>query len=180
MAYFSAAARAATSVLCVALTIATGPAWACEKGKSEAKEPVFRNYTKEVECLAKAVYFEARGEPSKGQKLVADVILNRVANPHYPKSACGVIYQNDHMKNACQFSFACDGQPDVVTESRAFRKALAVAKEVLNCNEACREKRSVLEQSTHYHADYVEPDWSRKLKRTGKVGTHIFYFTETM
>ena len=167
-----------TTSLIAGILLSAAPAQAGSSKKSDA--PVFRTYIKEVECLAKAVYFEARGEPFKGQQLVADVILNRVANPHYPKSACGVVYQNQHKKNACQFSFACDGQPDVVTESRAFRIAKKIAKATLSCDDACREKRGVLQRSTHYHADYVAPGWSRKLERTGKVGSHIFYFTASM
>lgn len=145
-----------------------------------SKEPVYREYRKELDCLARAVYFEARGEPLKGQALVAEVILNRVANPHYPKSACGVVNQNAGRRNACQFSFACDGRPDTITETKAFRIAKSIAAIMLNCDSACRAKRGVLERSTHYHADRVDPAWADKLRRTGQVGSHIFYYTASM
>jgi spore germination cell wall hydrolase CwlJ-like protein len=137
----------------------------------------YRSYQKELDCLAKAVYFEARGEPAAGQQAVAQVILNRVDSPFYPDTICDVVYQNDHMKNACQFSFACDGEPDRVTEPRAFRQAMATAVALFECDKLCRKSHGAIARSTHYHADYVSPSWSAKLQRTGNVGRHIFYYT---
>ena len=67
---------------------------------------------KEQKCLANAIYFEARGETLRGQAAVAQVVLNRVRNPAYPETICGVVYQNQNLKNRCQFSFACDGKKD--------------------------------------------------------------------
>jgi spore germination cell wall hydrolase CwlJ-like protein len=133
----------------------------------------------EVTCLAEAIYFEARGEPIAGQKAVAKVILNRVDSRYYPNSICGVVYQNDHKKNACQFSFACDGVPKRITETQAFKIAERLAAQIFSCDD-CRDPDKPLERSTHYHADYVTPWWAKKLERTGKVGRHIFYYTASM
>jgi spore germination cell wall hydrolase CwlJ-like protein len=104
----------------------------------------------EQKCLANAIYFEARSESVRGQAAVAQVVLNRVRNPTYPASICGVVYQNDHWLNRCQFSFACDGRKKRVTEPRS---------------------------STHYYASYVSPGWARSMKKMTKIGLHIFYRT---
>ncbi|MGB6117317.1 MAG: cell wall hydrolase, partial [Mesorhizobium sp.] len=82
---------------------------------------------KEQTCLANGIYFEARGESLRGQAAVAQVILNRVRNPTYPDTICGVVYQNQHMRNACQFSFACDGKKDVITSPSHYKTAQDIA-----------------------------------------------------
>ena len=82
---------------------------------------------KAEKCLANAVYFEARGEPVRGQIAVAQVVMNRVFSPFYPNDVCGVVYQNAHRHLACQFTFACDGIPDIVTEPDAWERAKRIA-----------------------------------------------------
>ncbi|MDJ0612648.1 MAG: cell wall hydrolase [Rhizobiaceae bacterium] len=124
-------------------------------------------------CLAQGIYFEARGEPVKGQAAVSQVILNRVRNPHYPNSICGVVYQNKHWYNRCQFSFACDRIRDRVND----RKRYEVAKHVAAETTAGRIWLPQVGSSTHYHATYVNPRWNRRMKRVGKIGLHIFYRT---
>ncbi len=126
---------------------------------------------KQVACLAKAIYFEARGEPEKGQKAVARVIMNRVASKAYPNTICGVVYQNHTRRNACQFSFACDGHSDVVREKSAWSRAKSVAKDVVEG----RGVPAAIFTATHYHADYVHPRWASRLRRLSKIGNHIFY-----
>ena len=143
-------------------------------------ESVYVSYKKELECLARAIYFEARGEPEKGQEAVALVVLNRVKSEYYPDTVCNVVYQNDHMRNACQFSFACDGTPDTIKEEDAFEKAERIARNALSCGDGHCESASLFLRSTHYHADYVSPRWAKKLQRTGHVGRHIFYYTASM
>ena len=135
------------------------------------------------ECLAMALYHEARGEPLEGQVAVGNVIMNRVDSKYHPDTVCGVVYKNAHRKNACQFSFACDGISDRPKETGAWAKKLAIAEALLACDDECREtKRGVggIESSTHYHATYVSPSWARKLEKKGKVGNHIFYYTATL
>jgi len=124
-------------------------------------------------CLAQGIYFEARGEPVKGQAAVSQVILNRVRNPHYPNSICGVVYQNKHWYNRCQFSFACDRIRDRIND----KKRYSVAKHVAAETTAGRIWLPQVGSSTHYHATYVNPRWNRRMKRVGRIGLHIFYRT---
>ncbi|AQS42060.1 MAG: Cell wall hydrolase [Candidatus Tokpelaia hoelldobleri] len=128
---------------------------------------------REQKCLAEAVYFEARGESLKGQAAVAQVVLNRVRNPAYPATVCGVVYQNVKWRNRCQFSFACDGKRHRVNEIRQWHTAQDIAKAVSNGQIWQAEVGS----STHYHAVYVKPRWSRTMVKTQKIGQHIFYRT---
>ncbi|MFC6487708.1 cell wall hydrolase [Nitratireductor sp. GCM10026969] len=169
----------AMGIFCVAFPSASGTALAKPPDGAAEEKPVYRSYLKEVGCLAKAIYFEARGEPAAGQRAVAGVVLNRVESAFYPDTVCGVVYQNEHMKNACQFSFACDGIPDKIKEPGAFDAAEHIAVRTFTCKRTCRSP-SPLARSTHYHADFVTPWWAEKLERTGKVGRHIFYYTATM
>ena len=125
----------------------------------------------ELTCLSTAIYFEARGESYLGQVGVAQVILNRVASPAYPDTICDVVYQNAHVRNACQFSFACDGIRDVIDEPRAWRWAKRVARSVL-----FRQNRIVnLREATNYHATYVSPGWAGHMRRLIRIGLHVFY-----
>lgn len=128
---------------------------------------------KEQTCLANGIYFEARGETEAGQAAVAQVILNRVRNPTYPNTICGVVYQNKNWRNRCQFSFACDGIKDKITNKRAFSTAKRIAGEVTSGELWSPEVGS----ATHYHADYVAPRWAKAMKKVDTIGRHIFYRT---
>lgn len=128
---------------------------------------------KEQKCLAEGIYFEARGESVKGQAAVAQVILNRVRNPYYPNSICGVVYQNEDLRNRCQFSFACDRIPDLVTSPRHWK----IAKEIAMAVTAGKIWFKDVGSATHYHATYVRPNWAPTMKRVEKIGKHIFYRT---
>ncbi|WP_376767682.1 cell wall hydrolase [Mesorhizobium zhangyense] len=127
----------------------------------------------EQKCLATAIYFEARGESLKGQAAVAQVILNRVRNPAYPSTICGVVYQNDNWLNRCQFSFACDGRKKVVTSREHYKIAEDIAMAVTAGKIFIPEVAS----STHYYAEYVSPRWARTMEKMKKIGLHIFYRT---
>ncbi|MEM7567878.1 MAG: cell wall hydrolase, partial [Pseudomonadota bacterium] len=96
---------------------------------------------------------------------------NRVDSRHYPNDVCGVVYQNKHRRNACQFSFACDGVPDRETEKKAWSRSQAVAKAVSDGSSWLPE----VGDSTHYHADYVSPHWISEMQKKHTVGKHIFY-----
>lgn len=129
----------------------------------------------EQRCLAAAVYFEARGESVKGQAAVAQVVLNRVRNPAYPKSICGVVYQNMKWRNRCQFSFACDGRADRVSDQTAWANAEELARRSVE-----EQKATFIAEvgsATHYHATYVRPRWAGRMTETDKIGRHIFYNT---
>ncbi len=126
---------------------------------------------KAEKCLSNAIYFEARGEPVRGQIAVAQVVLNRVFSPFYPNDVCGVVYQNAHRHLACQFTFACDGIPDVVTEPDAWIRAKRIAADMLDGKLWMPE----VSKSTHYHAAWVRPSWVGEMKRIFKFGIHTFY-----
>lgn len=128
---------------------------------------------REQKCLAEGIYFEARGEELKGQAAVAQVILNRVRNPSYPDTICGVVYQNRDWRNRCQFSFACDRIPDLILAPWHWKTAKEIAMAVTAGKIWLEEVGS----ATHYHATYVRPPWGRTMKRMAKIGRHIFYRT---
>ena len=122
-------------------------------------------------CLAKAIYFEARGEPVRGQIAVAQVVMNRVFSPYYPNDVCGVVYQNASHHLACQFTFACDGKSKAITEHFAWARAKRIAKQTLDG----RIWEPDVAKATHYHAVYVRPIWTREMKRLAHYGVHTFY-----
>lgn len=131
-----------------------------------ARSSVTETADAEQDCLASAVYFEARGEPLEGQLAVADVVLNRSVSGRYPDTICGVVLQ------PWQFSFVnrTGRIPNADRSSEAWRKAVAVAR-IAQAGTARAVARDVL----WYHADYVSPSWGRRLARQDKIGLHIFY-----
>jgi hypothetical protein len=126
---------------------------------------------KELWCMATAIYFEARGESYRGQVGVGQVVMNRVGHKLYPNTICGVVYQNQSKRNACQFSFACDGIPEKVNEQKAWDQAMQIAKDVISGKEYLAD----VGYSTHYHATYVYPHWAPRMKKNTKIGMHVFY-----
>ncbi len=124
----------------------------------------------EFVCLKEAIYHEARGEDIVGQFAVAEVILNRVDSPFYPDTICGVVHQNAHRMNACQFSYACNGRSRVMSD----REARAVAAQIADILMSGAE-RELTAGATHFHAARVSPAWSRTFDRTARIGEHIFY-----
>jgi spore germination cell wall hydrolase CwlJ-like protein len=135
------------------------------KGESQAE---FEE--RERRCLATAIYFEARGEPARGQIAVGQVIMNRVRSPQFPETICGVVYQGQ-MAPGCQFSFACDGKTDVPRNDAQWGKAQALAKEITSGRVWLPE----VGYSTFYHANYVRPGWVNAMNKIDKIGRHIFY-----
>jgi spore germination cell wall hydrolase CwlJ-like protein len=125
----------------------------------------------DADCLAQAVYFEARSEPAAGQAAVAQVVMNRVRSPYYPKSVCGVVFQGA-AHAGCQFSFACDGSlRRGVRDQAAWTRAQDVAGKVLHGDDNALR----LAPALNYHADYVKPKWASRLARVEQIGRHIFY-----
>ena len=125
----------------------------------------------EQRCLAQAVYFEARSEPEEGQAAVAQVVLNRAMSGLYPGSVCAVVFQNQQRRNACQFSFTCEGHALHVAEGEAWSRAMRIAREVTDGSTYVSD----VGDATHYHASYVRPGWARALTRTDVIGHHVFY-----
>jgi len=98
-------------------------------------------------------------------------VMNRVFSGFYPNNVCGVVYQNAHRKLACQFTFACDGIPDVVKEPDMWGQAKEIARDMLDGKLWLPE----VGHSTHYHAYWVHPAWVREMRRMQKIGVHSFY-----
>jgi len=120
-------------------------------------------------CLTQAVYYEAAFEPLEGRRAVAQVVLNRMRHPAFPKSVCGVVYQGARAP-VCQFSFVCDGSLYRRPALGAWQEAERVAAAALDGF----VERSV-GAATHYHADYVAPYWAPRLAKISQIGAHIFY-----
>ena len=126
---------------------------------------------KQLNCLATAIYFEARGESYRGQVAVAQVVINRVKHKLYPGTICSVVFQNQSKRNACQFSFACDGIPEHVADKKSWTQAEDIAKKVTNGSLYLTEVAG----ATHYHATYVNPRWAGRMTRVTHIGLHRFY-----
>jgi spore germination cell wall hydrolase CwlJ-like protein len=122
-------------------------------------------------CLANAIYFEARGEPTRGQIAVAQVVMNRVFSGYYPNNVCGVVYQNAHRHLACQFTFACDGIPDRINEPAAWERATRIARDTLDGKFWLPD----VGKATHYHAYWVHPWWVHEMRKIDRIGVHTFY-----
>ena len=125
---------------------------------------------REKRCLAIAIYFEARGEPERGQVAVGQVILNRVRSPLFPETICGVVYQGQ-MAPGCQFSFTCDGRTDNPRNDAQWAQAQDIARRITKGELWLPE----VGYSTFYHADYVRPNWAGSMSRIDTIGRHIFY-----
>jgi spore germination cell wall hydrolase CwlJ-like protein len=123
---------------------------------------------RELECLSQAVYYEARGEGPSGQAAVAQVVLNRVRHPAFPKSVCGVVFQGASA-GRCQFSFACDGSIRRTHEAGAWRRAQRVAASALSGRVAAE-----VGNATHFHAARIAPGGGRMV-RVAAIGQHVFY-----
>lgn len=161
----------ATPAIAAAAAVAREAAWLADGGwHLGALVDRFSTGTpldEEANCIAVAVYHEARGESLQGQLAVARVIMNRAASGKYPASWCGTV------KQPWQFSFVnprTGYMPGVNEASAAWRKALGVTR-LATANAVPVLSTDVL----WYHADYVAPSWGRRLTRVNKIGTHIFY-----
>jgi spore germination cell wall hydrolase CwlJ-like protein len=158
--------------------VSVAPKGEVNSGNQRAKTPAERlglfdekSRAKSEKCLAEAVYFEARGEAVRGQIAVAQVVLNRAFSGKYPDTVCGVVYQNKHRHLACQFTFACDNNPDVIREPDMWDRAQKIAKAMLDGQLWLPE----VDRSTHYHAYWVRPSWVSEMKKMYKFGVHTFY-----
>lgn len=123
-----------------------------------------------IRCMAEAISYEAGHEPENGQMAVAQVILNRLASPAFPKTVCGVVYQGSERRTGCQFTFTCDGsmarwKPGALWPAAVRIATLAVDGDLL----------PTVGDALNYHADYVQPAWAAHLVRVAKIGAHIFY-----
>lgn len=126
----------------------------------------------QFQCLAEALYFEARGESTKGLFAVAEVILNRVDQSEFPDSVCAVVEQST--AGTCQFSYNCDGRPEVIRNRAAYDRVARVARLMLD-----DAPRDLTGGATYFHTKAVSPRWARVFEKTATIGAHIFYRQDT-
>lgn len=126
--------------------------------------------SRDLDCLAQAVYYEARGEGAAGMRAVAQVVLNRVRHPAFPKTVCGVVYQGAAKRTGCQFSFTCNGSMRRGKEPGAWRRARDIAAKAMG-----GQVMAEVGNATHFHTTGVSPGWRHSLLRVSQVGTHVFY-----
>lgn len=123
-----------------------------------------------TDCLTSAIYYEAGNELAQGKRAVAQVILNRVRHPAYPKTICGVVYQGSERKTGCQFTFTCDGSLARRPARDRWEQARMIAIGAIS-----GAVEPTVGTSTHYHANYVLPYWASSLDKVSQIGAHIFY-----
>lgn len=130
----------------------------------DAKAASMREFhARSLDCLARNVYYEARGESSAGQYAVAEVTMNRKASPRYPKTVCEVVYQKE------AFSWTELGVLEPPAGD-AWLRAIQVAEDVYY-----QRRPPTLHGVLHFHATYVRPDWSKERQRVARIGRHVFY-----
>jgi N-acetylmuramoyl-L-alanine amidase len=117
-----------------------------------------------VECIATAVYYEARGEEDDGREAVAHVILNRAEHEDFPDTPCEVV------GDGCEFSVRCDGRPERMADPDDRVAAFAVAEAAVE-----GERADPTEGALFFHARSVQLDWFETLERVGPIGGHVFY-----
>ena len=141
-----------------------------------ASSYVFRAATpldqmRSLDCLAQAVYYEAGNQSDDGQRAVAQVVLNRVRHPAWPKSVCGVVYQGPlRAGGGCQFTFTCDGSLGNAPGGMDWARARRIAADAL-----AGYTFAAVGLATHYHANYVYPAWAPRMVKVAEIGAHEFY-----
>lgn len=124
---------------------------------------------KEVECLARNIYFEAGSEPYDGKVAVAEVTLNRVKSNAYPKTVCGVVYQK--VNGVCQFSWVCENKHRVNTRTAGWSDSMKISQRFL----VSKRESNIVGSAKFFHADYVEPRWAKTKTFVKQIGNHLFY-----
>jgi len=143
-----------------ALVFAAGEVF---KERDAERARVREFHARSLDCLARNVYYEARGETSAGQYAVAEVTMNRKASPFYPKTVCEVVYQRE--------AFSWTDSIDLDTPAGpAWKRAQKIADEVYY-----QRRPPTMSGVLHFHAVYVQPDWSKERRRVARIGRHVFY-----
>lgn len=140
----------------------------------------------QLDCLARNIFFEARGESAKGKEMVGFVVMERTKSPHFPNTICGVVEQANMnsngkiIKHQCAFSWYCDGRNhsydfSAPTRAKAWAQSYAIAKLIVTGK---LKAPAFMHGVTHYHANYVHPYWAKDHKDyrlVARVGDHLFY-----
>jgi spore germination cell wall hydrolase CwlJ-like protein len=162
-------------VLAVLTAIWTAPTLSQEFINTATSKQVSADYKKQVDCLAKNIYYEAGHESYEGKLAVAQVTMNRVNDPKYPKDICSVVYQKttgENLQSVCQFSWTCMVKEIVVKDKYAWEESQIIAKRALT--EPVLHDTIAESNALFYHAVYVKPGWN-KTKVVKQIGNHIFY-----
>jgi spore germination cell wall hydrolase CwlJ-like protein len=122
-----------------------------------------------IACLARSIYWEARGEGDAGMESVANVVMNRLGHKGFPNTICGVVKQGRE-QGACQFSWWCDGRSDDAEEEKSYTNAQEIARKALN-----RQLTDRTGGALYFHKRGIAPNWSEEYMRTVEVGEHVFY-----
>lgn len=135
----------------------------------------FKLSKNEMDCLAQAVYFEARDQTIEGQVMVSFVVLNRMKSKRFPDSVCKVVKQGYRPgKRNCHFSWFCDSLPEIINDKKSWNVAYQIA--VWTVDKYDTQEQFYTESSDHYHTNYIKsPWWTKKMIRVKQVGNHIFY-----
>jgi hypothetical protein len=157
-------------VLAALAMLPAAPARASEAAEPFAASPDPEMFERSLQCLAEAVYYEARSQSDDGQRAVAQVVLNRVRHPAYPNSVCGVVYQGSERVTGCQFSFTCDGSTGRGIEPYAWERARSIAAAALRGG-----VYRPVGLATNYHTTAIRPYWAPSLVQQTVIGAHIFY-----
>ena len=129
-----------------------------------------------VMCLALNAYWEARNQRQKGMIGVSQVVMNRVESDYFPNDVCevvkqGLTYESGFpIRDKCQFSWYCDGKSDTILNLEVYDKILGLADYLIP-----NGYFDITDGATHYHADYVRPDWAKTKTKTIEIEDHIFY-----
>ena len=164
-----------TAVLAVLTAIYTAPTLSKEFINATTSKQVAADFNKQVDCLAKNIYYEAAHESYEGKLAVAQVTMNRVNSPQYPKDICSVVYQkttDQQLRTICQFSWTCMVKELVIRDKYAWEESVMIAKRALT--EPYLHDTIAQTNALYYHAVYVKPGWN-KTKVVKQIGNHIFY-----
>jgi spore germination cell wall hydrolase CwlJ-like protein len=151
-----------------AIAVDTAPA----QTSLSREELVAMKLLAQSDCLAEAMYYEARGEGKAGQLAVAEVIYHRMRYGYYPNSICGVVFEGSHLRTGCQFSFTCNGDMNRPKNAAAWRRARVLALRIVT---GVLPLGDLTGDATSFHASDVQPGWAGDMERTVQIGKHIFY-----
>ena len=161
LARVSVCVAVALSSVVASPALANGLSKAAHETKSKQARVETQVSQRDLQCLAEALYFEARGEGSQGQRAVAEVILNRVDHPRFPKTVCGVVNQRG------QFTYNKNAR---IREKGTYARVHKIAQAALS-----GAPRTLTNGATYFHTRAVKPSWTRRFERTTRIGAHIFY-----
>lgn len=146
------------------------PAQIITKPQAQAVDPTGKEILDDaIPCLARSIYWEAKGKDDASMEAIANVVMNRIGHEGFPNTICGVVKQG-HEQGACQFSWWCDGRSDDAKEEESYSHAKEIARKALN-----RQLKDRTGGALYFHYRKAVPNWSKEYIRTVEVGEHVFY-----